>query len=80
VSPAARRFDVSHTTAAIWLGDAGIFVKDTPVISRRDLVAAIKTGKTIREIATEHRVTGRTVQVELRRFGLVEAHRHRPTV
>ena len=47
-------------------------------ISRTDLVAAIEAGKTIREIATEHRVTGRTVQVELRRFGLVEAHRHRP--
>jgi hypothetical protein len=53
-------------------------VKDTPAISRTDLVAAIDAGRTIRQIAAEHRVTGRTVKVELRRFGLVEAHRRRP--
>ena len=78
IKAVALRFNVSHNTAVIWLADVGIFVKDTPAISRSDLVAAIEAGRTIRQIAAEHRVTGRTVQVELRRFGLVEAHRRRP--
>lgn len=75
----ARRLEVSHTTAAIWLADVGIFVRDSPAITRRDLLAAIEAGHTIREICVDHRVTDRTVQVELRRFGLVREHRHRPT-
>ena len=74
----SRRFGVAHTTAAVWLADVGIFVHDTPAISRSDLLAAIDAGKSIRAIATDHGMTDRTVMIELRRHGLRDAHRLRP--
>jgi hypothetical protein len=73
----ARQLDVSVNTAAVWLADIGIFVKDTPVISRRDLQAAIDAGQSVKEICRQHHVTGRTVAVELRRHGLLQAHKAR---
>jgi transposase-like protein len=73
----ARRFDVSVNTAAIWLAQVGIFVAETPVISKRDLVAAIERGDSIDVIRRRHHVTGRTVIVELHRHGLHERHRRR---
>jgi transposase len=75
----SQAFGVAHTTAAVWLADAGIFVNDVPAISRRDLVTHIAAGDTIAQIAKQHHVTDRTVSIELRRHHLIEAHRHRPT-
>ena len=75
----SRTFGVAHTTAAVWLADAGIFVNDVPAISRRDLVAHIAAGDTIAQIAKQRHVADRTVMIELRRHHLVEAHRLRPT-
>ena len=76
----ARRLGVAHTTTSVWLADVGIFVSDTAAISRPEMLAAIKAGKSIRQIATDHGVTDRTVAIELRRHGLRDAHRHRPKV
>jgi len=70
----ARRFGVSFNTVAVWLADVGIFIKEVPAISKRDLQAAIAKKWSIDRIMQEHHVTGRTVSVELRRFGLKEAH------
>jgi hypothetical protein len=68
---------VSVNTTAVWLADVGIFVKDTPAISRRDLLDAISKGHTIADICHDHHVTDRTVAVELRRQSLLEAHKKR---
>ncbi len=46
---------------------------------RANPLAAIDAGKSINEIAADHGVGDRTVSVELRRHGLVERHRRRPT-
>jgi hypothetical protein len=73
----ARHLDVSVNTTAIWLADIGIFVKDTPVISKRDLQSAIDGRMSIDDIRRQHHVTGRTVAVELRRHGLLDAHQKR---
>lgn len=75
----ARTFGVSVPTAAVWLADIGIFRNPEPVISRSQLLAAIESGKSIEEIASDHRVGDLTVRVELRRHGLVEQHRRRRT-
>lgn len=64
-------------TAAIWLAQVGIFVKAIPVISRTDLDGAIKNGDSLDEIRRRHKVTARTVVVELYRHGLFDAHRRR---
>jgi hypothetical protein len=69
--------EVSVNTAAVWLADIGIFVKETPAISRRDLQSAIDDRRSIKDICREHHVTGRTVAVELRRHGLLEARKKR---
>ena len=73
----ARQLDVSVNTAAVWLADIGIFVKDIPVISRNELQVAIDKRQSVDEICRQHHVTGRTVAVELRRHGLLEAHKAR---
>ena len=73
----ARQLDVSVNTAAVWLAGIGIFVKDAPVISRRELQSAIDKRQLIEEICRQHHVTGRTVAIELRRHGLLDAHRSR---
>lgn len=73
----ARQLGVSVNTAAVWLADIGIFIKDTPVISRRDLRDAINKQQSIDDICHQHHVTGRTVAVELRRHGLPKAHKER---
>jgi hypothetical protein len=73
----ARQLSVSVNTTAVWLADIGIFVKDTPVISRRDLQDAIDKRQSIDEICRQHRVTGCTVAIELRRHGLLDAHEKR---
>ena len=73
----ARRLDVSVNTAAVWLADIGVFVKEVPVISRRDLQDAIDKRLSIAGICRQHHVTGRTVAIELRRHGLLEAHKKR---
>jgi Mn-dependent DtxR family transcriptional regulator len=75
----AVQLGVSHITVVVWLADIGIFLSDTPAISRRQLEQAVAEGLTIDEIRRRHHVADRTVKVELRRFGLVDAHRHRPT-
>lgn len=74
----ATRWDVAHTTAAVWLAHAGIFVRDTPALSEQQLRAAIDEGLPLRGIARRHRVGQHTVTIELIRHGLVEQHRHRP--
>jgi transposase len=73
----ARAFEVSHTTAAIWLATVGVFIKESPVISSRDLESCITEGLTIAEICARYHVTGRTVIVELHRHGLLDRHRRR---
>ena len=73
----ACQLDVSVNTAAVWLADIGIFVKDIPVISRNELQVAIDKRQSVDEICRQHHVTGRTVAVELRRHGLLEAHKAR---
>ena len=73
----ARRFQVSINTAAVWLAQIGIFLNDTPALSRRDLKQAIANGHSIDQIRRQHRVADRTVVVELHRHNLVEAHRRR---
>lgn len=73
----ARRFEVSVNTAAIWLARVGIFISNVPVISRADLLKAIERGEAVDVIRRRHRVTGRTVVVELHRHGLYEAHHRR---
>ncbi len=73
----ARRGDVSVNTASIWLARIGIFLHQTPAIARPDLVAAIAAGESIAAIGRRHRVTGRTVVVELYRHELFDAHRRR---
>jgi len=74
----ALELDVSVNTTAVWLADVGIFVNEVPAISRADMERHIAAGRTIAEIATAHRMTDRTVMVELRCHELVEAHRLRP--
>jgi len=64
-------------TAAIWLAEVGIFVNDTPAISRSDLETAIASQDSIDTIRRRHRVTDRTVVVELHRHGLFADHRRR---
>jgi hypothetical protein len=73
----ARQFGVSVNTAAAWLADVGIFINNTPVISRRDLQDAIDKRLPVADICRQHHVTGRTVAVELRRHALLEAHNKR---
>jgi len=73
----ARQLSVSVNTAAIWLADISIFLKDVPVISQRDLQRAIDDRQSLKEICRQHHVTARTVTVELRRHGLLEAHKKR---
>lgn len=75
----ALELGVSHVTAAIWLADIGIFLNDTPAITRHHLEQAIAEGLTIDQIRRRHHVADRTVKIELRRFRLVDNHRHRPT-
>jgi hypothetical protein len=77
VKGVARRFEVSVNTAAIWLARIGVFVTDTPAISRTELLGAIERGDSIETIRRRHRVTGRTVVVELHRHGLHDAHHRR---
>ena len=72
-----RPLGVSVNTAAVWLADIDIFIQDAPVISRRDLQDAIDKRQSIDDIRRQHHVTGRTVAVELRRHGLLEAHKKR---
>jgi DNA-binding CsgD family transcriptional regulator len=79
IKQVARELDVSVNTAAVWLADVGIFVKEVPVISRSDMERHIAAGRSIREIMRIHHVTDRTVMVELRRHGLVKAHKLRPS-
>ncbi len=73
----ARTFEVSPNTAAIWLASVGVFVKDTPTISHRDLEQCVAEQLTIDEICERFHVTGRTVVVELHRHDLFERHRRR---
>ena len=73
----ARQFEVSVNTAAIWLARVGVFLSDVPRISKSDLVAAIRRGESIDQIRRQHRVTARTVVVELYRHALFESHRRR---
>lgn len=73
----ARELGVSHVTVVVWLADIGIFLNDTPAITRQHLEQAITEGLTIDQIRRRHHVADRTVKVELRRFGLVDTHRHR---
>jgi transposase-like protein len=77
ISGVARQLDVSVNTAAVWLADIGVFVKEAPVISQRDLLDAIDKHQSIKDICRQHHVTARTVAVELRRHGLLEAHKKR---
>lgn len=74
----AVELGVSHNTVAIWLADIGIFLNREPALSRPQLEQAIAEGLTIDEIRRRHHVADRTVNVELRRHGLLNAHRHRP--
>lgn len=76
----ARELGAAHTTTAVWLADVGVFLHDVPAISRRDIERHIDAGRTIAEIAAAHRVADRTVMIELRRHGLVDAHRLRPSI
>jgi len=69
----ARQLEVSVNTTAVWLADIGIFINDTPVVSRRDLQDDIDKRQSIDDIRRQHHVTGRTVAVELRRHGLLDA-------
>jgi hypothetical protein len=73
----ARRAGVSVNTAAIWLAQVGIFVNDDSVIARKDLVDAIEAGDSIETIRRRHKVTSRTVVVELHRHALFNDHRRR---
>ena len=77
VKGVALRAGVSPTTASVWLARVGIFVNETPAISRPDLCNAIKTGDSVEVIRRRHRVTGSTVIIELHRHGLFTAHRRR---
>jgi hypothetical protein len=77
ISGVARQLDVSVNTAAVWLAEIGVFVKETPVISQRDLLDAIDKRQSIKDICRQHHVTARTVAVELRRHGLLAAHKKR---
>lgn len=76
----ALHFCVAHTTAAVWLAHAGLFVKDTPALSRTQLERAIADGLGRHQIAARHRVGPHIVTVELIRHGLLDKHRHRPAV
>jgi hypothetical protein len=71
----ARRGEVSVNTAAVWLAQVGIFVNDTPALTRRDLKQAIADGDSIDQIRRRHAVADRTVLVELHRHGLFAEHR-----
>ena len=73
----ARNFGISHSTAAVWLAEVGIFAKDTPAISHAALSEAITNGRSLHDIAVEHRVALVTVRVELHRHDLFAAHRTR---
>jgi transposase-like protein len=73
----ARQLGVSFNTAAVWLADVGVFVKEVPALSRRDLQDAIDKRLSVADICRQHHLTGRTVAVELRRHGLLEAHKKR---
>jgi hypothetical protein len=75
----AQQFSVAHTTAAIWLARADIFVNDIPALSRSQLEAAITDGLPLRQIAARHHVSQHIVTVELIRHDLLEQHRHRPS-
>jgi hypothetical protein len=72
-----RHLNVSFNTTAVWLADIGIFVKDTPAISKRDLQSAIDQRLSIKQICLQHPVTTRIVAIELRRHGLLDAHQKR---
>jgi hypothetical protein len=47
------------------------------VISRSDLQDASNQRQSVDDICRQHHVTGRTDAVELRRHGLLEAHKER---
>ena len=72
-----RRFGASHTTAAVWLAEVGLFLDATPKLPRSSLKEAIELGSPITKIAAEHRVSVTTVRIELHRNGLFDAHRVR---
>ena len=73
----ARQFEVSVTTAAVWLARVGIFLSEVPRISKSDLVQSIQKGESIDAIRRHHHVTARTVVIELHRHSLFDAHRRR---
>jgi Mn-dependent DtxR family transcriptional regulator len=73
----ARHFGVSVNTSAVWLAQIGVFISDTPVISRDELLKAIERGDSLDTIRRTHSVTGRTVVVELYRHHLFDAHKRR---
>lgn len=71
------RFGIAHSTAAVWLAEAGIFADPIPKLSRRDLLNAIGIGWPLTRIAAEHGVSVTAVRIELHRHNLFEAHRTR---
>jgi len=73
----AQRGAVPVSTAAIWLARIGIFANELPAISRAELIAAIDRGDSVDAIRRKHRVTDRTVVVELLRHDLHEARKRR---
>ena len=75
--PITRRRPHPQLDDPDWIAEIGIFIQDTPVISRRDLQAAIDKRQSIEDIRRQHHVTARTVAVELRRHGLLVAHKKR---
>jgi transposase len=70
-----RRFGVTHTTAAVWLAEIGVFADTTPVLSRRVLLDAIELSWPMSLTAEECAVSATTVRIELHRHGLFDAHR-----
>ena len=76
-SGVGRQLGISHTTAAVWLAEIGVFAHTTPSLPRSVLVDSIERQLPVSRIATENQVSVRTVRIELHRHELFVAHRHR---
>ena len=72
-----RQFSISPTTAAVWLAEIGVFADSRTMLSRSDLLVAIRDQWSITRIAADHAVSVITVKVELHRHELFTSHRHR---
>ena len=76
-SGVGRQLGISHTTAAVWLAEIGVFAHTTPALPRSVLLDSIERQWPVPRIATENQVSVRTVRIELHRHELFVALRQR---